>query len=115
MIIIRKDILSGVTPQQIRDQTTGLTPAQLRDFAVSLAGDPDLTVSVITYENGAQELEVLHAGPPLRTEHTIDQRRFTREPYAAPARTLSITTQAALENAVDLIRAILRDVQHTAG
>lgn len=75
MISIRKDILSNAAPQQIRDQTANLTPAPLRDLAVSLAEDPDLTVSVITYDNGAQELEVLHTGPPHRTEDTIDQRR----------------------------------------
>ena len=87
MISIRKDILSDVAAQQIRDLTAGLAPAPLRDLAVSLAQDPDLTIAVITYDSGAQELEVLHTGPPRRTEHTIDQRKFTREPGAAPART----------------------------
>jgi len=115
MISIRKDILSNAAPQQIRDQTANLTPAPLRDLAVSLAEDPDLTVSVITYDNGAQELEVLHTGPPHRTEDTIDQRRFTRQPDATPPRTLAITTQSALADAVELVRAILRDAQHTTG
>ena len=85
---LRKDTLSGATPHQIRSQTTDLAPAQLRELAVALAQDPDLTVSVITYGNGMQKLEVLHTGPPRHTEHTIDQRRFTREPDAAPPRTL---------------------------
>ena len=40
MITIRKVILSGSTPGQIRDQTQGLASAPLRDLAVQLAGDP---------------------------------------------------------------------------
>lgn len=110
-----KDTLSGATPLQIRSQTTGLAPAQLRELAVTLAQDPDLTVSVITYGNGMQELEVLHTGPPRHTEHTIDQRRFTREPDAAPPWTLSIATRSALEDAAEAIRALLRDAQHGTG
>ena len=80
MTTICKAILSGATPQQIRDRTEGLVPARLRDLAVQLAGHPDLTVCVITYDDGTQELEVLHTGPPHRTEDTIDRRRFTRQP-----------------------------------
>jgi uncharacterized protein YaaW (UPF0174 family) len=70
---------------------------------------------VISYENGRQELEVLHTGPPHRTEHTIDCCRFEREPAAAPARTVSVSTPAALRDAAEAIRAILRDAQHSTG
>jgi hypothetical protein len=115
MISIRKDILSGAAAQQVRDLTAGLAPAPLRELAVSLAQDPDLTISVITYDSGAQELEVLHTGPPHRTEHTIDPRRFTREPGAAPARAIPVTSEPALQDAVELIRAFLRDAQHATG
>ena len=31
---------------------------------------------------------MLHTGPPHRTDHTIDQRKFTRQPDATPARTM---------------------------
>jgi hypothetical protein len=41
MISIRKDILTGATPQQIRDLTPGLAPGQLRELAASLAQDRD--------------------------------------------------------------------------
>lgn len=112
---LRKDTLSGATPHQIRSQTTELAPAQLRELAVTLAQDPDLTVSVITYENGMQELEVLHTGPPRHTEHTIDHRKFTRKPDATPPRILPIATRSALEDAVEAIRALLRDAQHGTG
>ena len=81
MTTICKTILTGTSPQQIREQTEGLAPARLRDLAARLAARRDLTVSVITYDDdGAQELEVLHTGPPHRTEHTIDCRKFTRQP-----------------------------------
>jgi hypothetical protein len=76
VIRICKAALSGASPGRIREQTEGPAPAQLRDLAVQLAADPDLTVSVITYDDGRQELEVLHTGPPHHTEHTIDCCRF---------------------------------------
>ena len=114
MIKISKTVLSGAAPGHIREQTEGLAPAQLRELAVQLAADPDLTVSVITYD-GRQELEVLHTGPPHRTEDTIDCCRFEREPAATPARTMSVSTPAALLDAAEMIRALLWDAQHTTG
>ena len=115
MIKICKTILSDAAPGHIREQTEGLAPAQLRELAVQLAADPELTVSVITYDDGRQELEVLHTGPPHRTEHTIDCRRFEREPAATPARTMSVGTPDALLDAAEMIRAILWDAQHSTG
>jgi hypothetical protein len=112
VIKISKTVLSGAAPGHIREQTEGLAPAQLRELAVQLAADPDLTVSVIGYDDGRAELEVLHTGPPHRTEHTIDCCRFEREPAATPARTISVSTPAALLDAAEMIRAILRDAQH---
>ncbi len=109
MITICKDILSGATAQQVQDQAEGLAPPLLRDLAVRLAAHPDLTVSVITYDDGTQELEVLHTGPPHRTGDTIDHRKFSRQPEATPARTLSISGQAGLHDAVNLIHAILQE------
>src|SRR5207247_3618068 len=96
VIKICKTVLSGASPGHIREQTESLAPAQLRELAVQLAADPDLTVSVITYDDGRAELEVLHTGPPHRTEHTIDYCRFEREPAAAPARTMSVATPSAM-------------------
>ena len=64
MIKISKTVLSGAAPAHIREQTEGLAPAQLRELAVQLVADPDLTVSVIAYDDGRAELEVLHTGPP---------------------------------------------------
>jgi hypothetical protein len=115
MIKISKTILSGADPGHIREQAEGLAPAQLRELAVQLAADPYLTVSVITYDDGRAELEVLHTGPPHHTEDTIDCRRFKREPAATPARTMPASTPAALQDAADVIRALLWDAHHATG
>jgi hypothetical protein len=64
---------------------------------------------VITYYDGRLELEVLHTGPPHRTEHTIDCRRFTGQPQQEASRTLSIATPHGLQDAITLVRAILLD------
>ena len=105
MITICKAILSGAKPAQIREQTEGLIPGWLRDLAVKLAGDPTLTVSVITYQDGAAELEVLHTGPPHHTDQTIDSDRFARQ----HAETLPIAESPDVENAVVLVRSMLLD------
>jgi len=115
VITICKAVLSGAAPGRVRERAGGLAPAGLRDLAVRLAGDPDLTVSVITYDDGRQELEVLHTGPPHRTEHTIDCCRFEREPAAAPAQTMSVAAQSAMREAAEMIRAILWDAEHSTG
>ena len=109
MITICKTVLSGAAPARIREQTEGLESGWLRDLAVKLAGDPALTVSVITYDDGTQELEVLHTGPPHRTEQTIDCSRFARRPADSPARTVSIAGPGGLQDAVAMVRAILRE------
>ena len=59
--------------------------------------------------DGTQELEVLHTGPPHRTEDTIDCRRFTRQAPETPTRTLSIATRQRLQDVVTLVRAMLLD------
>jgi len=115
VIKICKTVLSGAAPGHVREQTEGLAPAQLRELAVQLAADPDLTVSVIAHDDGRAELEVLHTGPPHRTEHTIDCCRFEREPAGPPARTMSVGIPAALVDATEMIRALLWDAQHARG
>ena len=124
MIKICKTVLSGAAAGHIREQTEGLAPAQLGELAVQLAADPDLTVSVITYDDGRAELEILHTEArrtalhrtaPHRTEHTIDCCRFEREPAVNPARTMSVSTPAALLDAAEMICAILWDAQHITG
>jgi hypothetical protein len=105
MITVSKTVLSGSAPARIREQTEGLESGWLRDLAVKLAGDPTLTVSVITLQDGTQELEVLHTGPPHHTEQTIDSDRFTRQ----PGQTLPVTEPSDVQDAVAVVRAILLD------
>jgi hypothetical protein len=109
MITIRKAILSGTALEQIRDRASSLASVPLRDLAANLAADRELTVSVITYQDGREELEVLHTGPPHRDENTINRRRFSRQPHSTSSPTLPIASPADLQNAVNLIRAILRN------
>jgi hypothetical protein len=81
--------------------------ARLRDLALHLASYRDLRVSVITYDDGSAELEVLHAGPPHHTAATIDRGRFAGRPAAEPGWVVDLAGDAALEQAADLIRATL--------
>lgn len=110
MIIISKAILSATTAQHVRELVSDLDPAPLWDLALELAAQPGLRVSVITYQDGSTELEVLAVGPPHHDEHTIDCRRFARPDRLRQSRILAPAGQSGLHNAVDMIQAILRDV-----
>ena len=66
-----------------------------------------MTVSVITYQDGRQELEVLHTGPPHPDEEAIDRRKFAGQSGATQGGTLPIASPADLQNAMNLIRATL--------
>ena len=97
MITIHKAVLSGATLSEIRDQVEELArgpggnaaSALLGDLAVELAAHSDLRVSVITYEDGTEELEVLHVGPPHGDENTIDRGKFADRARTAPDWTLA--------------------------
>jgi hypothetical protein len=106
MITICKATLSGAAPAQLREQTEGLVPGGLRDLAVKLAADPALMVSVITYADGTQELEVLHAGPPPAGEIT-DRALFARLAGQVPAQTLPIAGPPDVQHAATLVRTIV--------
>ena len=137
MITIRKAVARRVPPDQVRaviealasgpgtsgpdasepgtsePGTSGPGPgeaevaARLRDLALHLASYRDLRVSVITYDDGSAELEVLHAGPPHHTAATIDRGRFAGRSAAEPGWVVDLAGDAALEQATDLIRATL--------
>jgi hypothetical protein len=110
VIIISKAILSATTARHVRELVSGLDPAPLWDLALELAAQPGLRVSVITYQDGSTELEVLADGPPHRDEHTIDCRRFTRPDRLGRSRVLPPAGQPGLHAAVDMIQALMRDV-----
>jgi hypothetical protein len=123
MLTIRKAVATRVPPDQIRAGIEALTSrsgtsepgpgdaeveARLRELALHLASYPDLRVSVIIYEDGSAELEVLHAGPPHHTEATIDRGKFAGQPAAESGWVVDLTGDSALERATDLIRGTLR-------
>jgi hypothetical protein len=132
MITIRKAVATRVPPDQIRAVIEALTSgsgtsgsgtsgsgtsgpgpgdaevaARLRDLALHLASYRDLRVSVIIYEDGSAELEVLHAGPPHHTEATIDRGKFAGRPATESGWVVDLTGDSALEHATDLIRGTL--------
>jgi hypothetical protein len=127
MITIRKAVARRVPPDQIRAGIDALisgsgtsesgtagsglgddaVAARLRDLALQLASYRDLQVSVITYEDGSAELEVLHAGPPHHTCDTIDRAKFAGRAAAEPGWVVDLGSDSALQHATDLIRAAL--------
>lgn len=62
--VISKTTLSSAPPEQVSAHVAQLATFPLRALAVHLADDPALTVSVITYQDGTAELEVLNTGSP---------------------------------------------------
>ena len=127
MITIRKAVATRVPPDQIRAVIEALTSgsgtsgsgtsgpgpgdaevaARLRDLALHLASYRDLRVSVIIYEDGSAELEVLHAGPPHHTCDTIDLAKFAGRPATRPGWIVDLAEACALQDTADLIRAAL--------
>jgi hypothetical protein len=114
MITIRKAVVSRIPPSQVQavlDAAAAGTgedgdpaAARLRDLALNLAAHRDLQVSVITYEDGRAELQVLHAGPPHYTEQTIDCSRFAGPDRPVPGWVVSLAGDGDLESATDRIR-----------
>lgn len=118
MITIRKAVAERVPPEEFQAAVAALAAepgpdedaaaVRLRHLAAHLASYRDLRVSVITYEDGSTELEVLHAGPPYHTSDTIDRRRFAGRAAAEPGLVVDLASDSALEHATDLIRTTLR-------
>ena len=117
MITIRKAVISRVWPGRLRAEAPAAGPGQaedpaaarLRDLAQRLAAYRDLQVSVITYEDGRAELQVLHAGPPHHTENTIDCGRFGGPDRPAPGWVVSLADEGGVQDVTDLIRAALQE------
>jgi hypothetical protein len=127
MITIRKAVASRVPPDQIlavlealasgpgtaESGAAGSGPgdaaaaARLGDLALRLASYRDLRVSVITYEDGSAELEVLHSGPPHHTAATIDCGKFAGQPATESGWVVDLAGDSALEHAIELIHGTL--------
>jgi hypothetical protein len=111
MITIRKGVISRVWPdrRQAPAPDEDSSAGRLRDLALRLAAQRDLRVSVITYEDGRAELEVLHAGPPHPTAETIGRERLAVPDRAVPGWVVSLAAERGLEDVADLVCATLRD------
>jgi hypothetical protein len=110
MITIRKGVISRVWPDRRQAPADEDPPAApLRDLALRLAAQRDLRVSVITYEDGQAELEVLHAGPPHPTAETIRGERLAGPDGGVPGWVVSLAAEGGLEDVADLVCATLRD------
>lgn len=115
--MIRKTRLEG-EPRKVREQIEALAHAlappyesssgeRLRALAQELAGREHLEIYVVSYEDGAQELEIAHTGDPSRNPVTIahdntgNQCQITFEKWTA------IGDETGLTKAADTIAAIL--------
>jgi hypothetical protein len=84
-----------------------LTGTRLRELAVALAMQADLHVSVVTYADGSQELEVALTDHPgcdpmvIGRDHLGGQCQLTWE------RWLPIGNEPGIETVVNLIQAVL--------
>ena len=116
MIIIQKTLLSGTldalqrkVEETARDQGPHeyIAGTRLRELAVALAMQLDFRVSVVTYENGSQELEVILANAPNCDPIMIDRDKLGERCQLTWERWLPIEDQSGIETVVDLIKAVL--------
>jgi hypothetical protein len=113
---IRKELLSG-TPDEVAVKLEKLSlempnheymaGTRLRSLAVELVKNLGLQVSVITYENESQELEVRLPGT-LKCEITIDRNDTGDQCQVTCDRWLKIGTGPEIESAAELIGTLLR-------
>ena len=117
MMTARKDLLSG-TPDEVADKleklSQGIAPheykagTQLHSLAVELTKNPDIQVSLVTYENESQELEVsltrfAGSDPVLINRNSLgDHCQVTYDLW------IKIGTSPDIEKAAEIVRALLR-------
>lgn len=112
----RKDPLSG-TPEEVDAKLEQLSKGtthheylagtQLRMLAALLAQNTDLLVSVVTYDNESQELEVKLAGSPGCDPIMIDRNSAGTECQVTLDQWLKISTEPDIENTAELITTLL--------
>lgn len=117
MITIHKVLLDG-TPDDLQRKVEELARDQgpyeylagtrLRELAVALAMHDDLRVSVVTYEDGSQELEVVLTGDPHCDAVMIDRNKLGDQCQVTWERWLAINDAPATRIAVSLIKAVLK-------
>lgn len=117
MMIVRKTLLKG-EPEKVREQAEAVADAlappheiaggeRLRALAAELARRGELEINLVSYEDGAQELEVVHSADPCRTPVIIarnnsgDQCQITFEQWT------TIGDETGLRRAANTVAAIL--------
>jgi Bacterial regulatory proteins, gntR family len=113
---VRRDLLKG-TPEEVDEKleqlSKGITSheyvagTQLRMLAALLARNTDLHVSVVTYDNESQELEVRLAGSPGCDPIMIDRNSAGTECQVTLDQWLNIGTEPDIENIAGLVTALL--------
>jgi hypothetical protein len=117
VITIQKALISGTlddlqrkVEELARDQGPYeyMAGTRLRELAVALAMHDDLRVSVVTYENGSQELEVVLTGDPHCDAVMIDRNKLGDQCQVTWERWLAINDAPSTHIAVGLIKAVLK-------
>lgn len=112
----RMDVLNGTAEEvdaKLEQLSKGmphyeyLAGTRLRMLAALLAQNANLLVSVVTYDNESQELEVRLAGSPGRDPVMIDRNGIGTECQVTLDQWLKIGTEPEVENTAGLIAALL--------
>lgn len=116
MMQARKDVLSG-TPEEVsrilEELSQGMSlheymgNTQLHSLAVELAKNHDLQVSVITYENQSQELEVTLASGSVCDPIMIDRDSSGALGQITCDLWMKIGTWTEIERATEMVAALL--------
>ena len=116
MITIQKSRLSGSfddlqrkVEDLARDQGPQeyLADTRLRELAIALAMQPDLHVSMVTYADGSQELEIILTDHPSRDPIAIGRDHLGGQCQLTWEQWLPIDDQPGIETIVNLIQAVL--------
>lgn len=116
MMSMRKDVLSG-TPDEIAGMLEQVSKGisrheylagiRLRALAEVLSRNDDLLVSVVTYENEAQELEVRLASSPSGDPVVIGRNGAGDRSQITFDEWMKIGTEPEIENTAEFIMALL--------
>lgn len=116
MMTVRKDVLTG-TPDEIARKLEQISKGisrheylagtRLRALAEVLSHNTDLLVSVVTYENEAQELEVRLAASPGGDPIMIDRSSTGDHGQVSLNEWMKIGTEPDIENTAEFITALL--------
>ncbi len=112
----RKDLLSGSSDEvsaRLEELSQGLSQNEyaagirLRLLAVELANRPNLKVSMVTYENESQELEVKFTDDPHCEPIIIDRDTVGENCQITWDRWLSISNDRDIKTASDMVAGVL--------